>query len=104
MAPMDPSFAAQTLTLEPSASGGTIEIVYTVNARPPALLRVRYPDEIDEVPAPALDLVVAAAAIYLGSLALAKDVRIERPLSSRLLEDLSRIVEMLYDIRRWKDE
>ena len=104
MAPMDPSFAAQTLTLEPTVSGRMVELAYTVDARPPAAIRIRYPDEIDEVPAPALDLVVAAASIYLGSLALAKDVRIERPLSSGLLDDLSPIVEMLYDIRRWKDE
>jgi 7-cyano-7-deazaguanine synthase in queuosine biosynthesis len=100
----DMSFAAQTLTVAPATSGGTIELAYTVDAREPATIRIRYPGEIDEVPAPALDLIAAAAAIYLGSLALAKEVRIERALSPGLLGDMERIVEMLYDIRRWKDE
>lgn len=102
--PRDRPFVAQTLTVGTAASGGALDIVYQVDRRASASIQIRYPDGIGEIPDPALDLMSASAAIYLGSLALAQYVHIERPLSPGLLDDLTRIVEMLYDIRRWKDE
>lgn len=97
---MRPSgFRADTLTVAAVTSPAGITINYTIDGRPPASVEV----PLASVPPQALDLVVAASAIYLGSLCLARDVPIHRPMPAGMLEELGEIAEMLYDIRRWRD-
>jgi 7-cyano-7-deazaguanine synthase in queuosine biosynthesis len=105
LAPAAGPFAADRLIVEVSTpEPRTVEVDYVVDARPEATIRVQYPEVVADLPPEAVDLIAAASAIYLGSLALAAEVEIARPLSPGLVEDMGRIVEMLYDIRRWKDD
>lgn len=96
-------FRSQALTLDLDVSADRLVFRYVIDDRPAARLVVVFPYAPPDAP-PALDIVVAAAAIYLGSLSLAQTIRIRGSLSPGLIDDLSPIVEMLYDIRRWKDE
>jgi 7-cyano-7-deazaguanine synthase in queuosine biosynthesis len=100
---MTSPFAARVLTLTLGTSPRGIDLRYAVDDRPDAAIQIRYPEGV-ALPAATIDLIAAAGAIYLGSLALVEEIRIEAPVSPGLLRDVSPIVEMLYDIRRWKDE
>jgi hypothetical protein len=92
---------ADRLTVRAEVSAASVRIVYVVDARPAADLVIHQPDGGSEA---ANDLLVACAALYLAALCLAREVRIERPLSRGLLDELRPIAGMLDDIRRWKDE
>ena len=80
--------------------GERLTIEYVVDDRPPAAIRARVPAPPDA----ALDLIGAAAGIYLGALTLAREVAVDRPIPAALLDDLRPIAEALYDIRRWRDD
>lgn len=96
-------FCATTLVVDVACSGSDLTIEYVVDDRPPAFIAVGTRTSAAAAPA-AVDLVAASAAIYLGALCLASEVRVTRALSPGLIDDLAPLTEMLYDIRRWKDD
>lgn len=97
---MPPGFVASCLTISADVRRDGLAVNYVVDARAPATLWL----PVASVSGGAADLVVAAAALYLGSLSLAKEIRVESPMDGRVLEDLVEIAESLYDIRRWRDQ
>ncbi len=96
-------FACQSLSVTTSAGRHWIELGYVADARWPSALRIEYAEAGAVLDDACVDMVTAAGAIYLGSLCLANEVCIDRALAAGLIDALAPIVEMLYDIRRWKD-
>lgn len=95
---------ADRLQLEVHVDGSSIELAYDVDGVP-GVIALRYPEGAGPRPAgPEVDVLAVAAAAYLGSLALARDVRIARPLPEALIADFAPLVGMLYDVRCWKDD
>ena len=95
-----PGFLAERLTAEVEERHGTLELRYKVDRRATQSIEV---PALDAGPA-ALDFLTAATAVYLGSLCLAQEISVRAPLSRELLGDLIEIAEMIYDIKRWRDE
>lgn len=96
---MSTGFVARSLTVGVAHAPGQLDLRYVADDRPAHAIQVPLAD----VAPPALDLLLAAASVYLGSICLAEDVFVDHVLPSGLLEDFSEIAEMLYDIRRWRD-
>lgn len=94
-------FRTDHLRLTTACEDDRYETVYEVDGRPPARLTARMPGPI---PPGARAMMDAGIALYLGSLALARDVSIEGRVPAGLIRDLLPIGEMLYDIRRWRDD
>jgi 7-cyano-7-deazaguanine synthase in queuosine biosynthesis len=92
-------FRTDTLTVDVRATDDGVDLIYAVDSRAPAIIRL----PVRVLPEQALHLLVAATAIYLASLCLAKQVRLNHRFPVGLLEELREIAEMLYDIRRWRD-
>ncbi|MEA2492162.1 MAG: Diphthamide synthase [Thermoleophilaceae bacterium] len=95
-------FQSSRISVDLEASGSVLTIGYTVDSRATHELVATFPADIDRLVG-ALDVVAASAAVYLGSLCLAREIIVKRTLPSGLLDRLAPIAEMLYDIRRWKD-
>lgn len=73
---------------------------YRCDDRPWARLQVRVPS----MPCGARAFMDASVALYLGSLALAREIRLRAPVPHAMLAKLMPVAEALYDIRRWRDD
>lgn len=101
---MDERAPATTLHLtaiEPA--GGAWAFRYTVDGTLTGEIRVDYPFPLDEA-APLLPAVGAGVAVYLGQLTLAERIELGFGIGPDAIAALAPLAEMLYDIRRWKDE
>lgn len=96
---MGSGFRARILRVTAEAVSGRVGIDYQVDDSPPARLSMPLP--IGETQA--VDLLITATAIYLGSLALAEQVRLEYPVDRGITREFGAVTEMIYDIRRWRD-
>ena len=94
-----PGFLARRIVVDLTHDDLFVALRYVVDGRPVAAL----PAEVGPTTEGARDLIAAAGAVYLGSLALARQIVVIRPVPAALLHALSDIAEMLYDIRRWRE-
>lgn len=92
-------FRARRIDLSADVGEASLTLVYVVDDRRPETLTLGVP----HAPRAGVDLICAAAAIYLGSIALAREVHVARPLPPGMLAALTPVAEALYDVRRWRD-
>ena len=93
-------YRADALEIESAIVGGRFVAVYRCDRRAPAQLEFRVPPLHDGSRA----LLEVAVAVYLGSLALAREIRVRYPVPEALLSSFAPVAEALYDIRRWRDD
>lgn len=93
-------FRARKAAISVRLEQTTLFVDYEVDDRARSAIRASLPP--DPVVG-ALDLVAVAAALYIGSLALAETIEIARPCPDGLIAELMPLGEALYDIRRWRD-
>lgn len=97
---MRTGFLAELLMVDVEERDETLDIHYTIDRRATRTIAIPV---VEAAPA-VLELLTASTAIYLGSLCLARQIRVTAPLHSALLDDLIEIAGMIYDIRRWRDQ
>ena len=95
-----PGFVASSTRVDAIQEPRGLAVRYAVDDRARQAIEV----PVEAMPEDALAFLVACSAVYLGSICLAEEVSVEHRLPAGLLDGLADIAEMLYDIRRWRDD
>ena len=95
-----PGYRADALEIESDVVEDRFIAVYRCDQRALAQREFRVPPLHDGSRA----LLEIAVALYLGSLALAREIRVRYPIPQGLLSRFAPVAEALYDIRRWRDD
>jgi 7-cyano-7-deazaguanine synthase in queuosine biosynthesis len=87
-------------------SNESLRFDYRVDGDVPAdgVIRVDYPCPMADADMAALPAISVGVATFLGQLCLAPVIDIDVPAAPGLIEAITPIAEMLYDVRRWKDD
>ncbi len=80
-----------------------LTVRYALEEGAAAGIRVTYPFETSTLPLSTWRGVALGAAVYLSQLCLTPELRLGFPVSDRMVEDVRPLLQMLYDVRRWKD-
>jgi 7-cyano-7-deazaguanine synthase in queuosine biosynthesis len=90
------------LTVEVDTSGPVFNIRYALNAEP-AAITVTYPFDTADFPDEAWRALGLGAAVYLSQLCLTTELRLGFPANEGMVDGVRPLLQMLYDVRRWKD-
>lgn len=96
--------SAGRLKIGIEAFGHSLEVHYTTDCGDDGALRVRYPDSVELPGVAATGAIGLATGIYLGQLCLAQLIELDFAIAPDAIADAMPLAEMLYDIRRWKDD
>lgn len=80
------------------------EVTYVADGKDSGEIRVSYPAAVGAVPPGSTAAIGLVAAVYLGQLCLAEELRLDFAVSEEAVRAVAPLADMLYDIRRWKDD
>lgn len=81
-----------------------VRFPYRIDDQFSGVLRITYPFALDEETAGLLPAIGIGVAAFLAQLCLAHQIVIDFPCSQEMVEGMRPIMEMLYDIRCWRDQ
>lgn len=91
-----------SLTVNISTAGPVLGVEYQLDGRA-SRLDVTYPFGTDEVCSATWRAVGLGSAAYLAQLCLTPEIRLGFPVQPGAVEAIRPLLQMLYDVRRWKD-
>lgn len=94
---------AEILQMGLEWQGNRVGFTYKIDDRFAGVLSATYPFDLNEQDRSLLPAIALGAAVFVAQLCLPRKIHLDFPCSDSLVQRITPLLQMLYDIRCWKD-